>query len=285
LVLRVVARRAVTIARRDSRGVPAVPGDVEDAPGFDRKEMIMTSVPNVQAADIDSAFAQNEPPPPTPQTGAAPTNADLDRLLSKEIRTPKIVNGVVTCQNMEQIRTLARHYISASMVPKGLEGRSLAETEGRVMIAIEFGTSIGLTPLQCMQSVMIVNGRPVLWGDAPMSLVTRHNDYGGFESKYAGEGDDFGCTFTLSRILRGKTQTTSQTFTVGDAKKAGLWGKGGPWSNYPKRMLMYRARSFCIRDTFPDALRGAGIAEEFDEFVGASPDDQTRDLQAKLDKI
>jgi len=51
-------------------------------------------------------------------------------------------------------------------------------------------------------------------------------------------------------------------FSVADAKKAGLWGKAGPWQQYPKRMLQMRARGFALRDAFPDVLRGVISAEE-----------------------
>ena len=47
-----------------------------------------------------------------------------------------------------------------------------------------------------------------------------------------------------------------------DAQKAGLQGKSGPWSQYPKRMRQMRARAFALRDVFPDVLRGMPIAEE-----------------------
>jgi hypothetical protein len=47
-----------------------------------------------------------------------------------------------------------------------------------------------------------------------------------------------------------------------DAEKAGLKGKQGPWTNYPKRMLQMRARSWCLRDVYPDVLRGVHVAEE-----------------------
>src|SRR5690606_26021257 len=50
--------------------------------------------------------------------------------------------------------------------------------------------------------------------------------------------------------------------SVADAKAADLWGKVGPWKEYPFRMLRFRARSFALRDTFGDALRGLLSAEE-----------------------
>ena len=49
---------------------------------------------------------------------------------------------------------------------------------------------------------------------------------------------------------------------MGDAKKAGLWGKQGPWSQYPNRMLLMRARTYAYRDCFPDRMRGMLTAEE-----------------------
>ena len=47
-----------------------------------------------------------------------------------------------------------------------------------------------------------------------------------------------------------------------DAKRAGLYGKQGPWQQYPKRMLQMRARAWALRDVFPDVLRGVHVAEE-----------------------
>ncbi len=56
-----------------------------------------------------------------------------------------------------------------------------------------------------------------------------------------------------------------RTFSVADAKRAGLWGKSGPWTQYPDRMLQLRARGFAIRDVFPDALRGVMTREEAED--------------------
>jgi hypothetical protein len=58
-----------------------------------------------------------------------------------------------------------------------------------------------------------------------------------------------------------------RTFSQDDAKTAGLWGKQGPWSQYPKRMLQLRARGFALRDAFPDALRGIHSADESRDMV------------------
>jgi hypothetical protein len=59
----------------------------------------------------------------------------------------------------------------------------------------------------------------------------------------------------------GSTAVTAH-FSVLDAKKGGLWTKAGPWQTYPRRMLQMRARSFALRDCFPDILKGLISVEE-----------------------
>jgi hypothetical protein len=53
------------------------------------------------------------------------------------------------------------------------------------------------------------------------------------------------------------------------AKKAGLLAKGGVWAQYPERMLKLRARGFCLRDAFPDALKGIKSREEVEDYIDA----------------
>jgi hypothetical protein len=64
-------------------------------------------------------------------------------------------------------------------------------------------------------------------------------------------------------------QPVTIKFSVNDAKRAGLWNKQGPWTQYPKRMLQMRARGFALRDAFPDVLKGLISAEEAADY----PDD------------
>jgi hypothetical protein len=75
----------------------------------------------------------------------------------------------------------------------------------------------------------------------------------------SGEGDKLVATCTAIRV---GAEPVVRSFSVEDAKKAGLWGKAGPWQQYPKRMLQMRARGFAVRDAFPDVLRGLITAEE-----------------------
>jgi hypothetical protein len=79
-----------------------------------------------------------------------------------------------------------------------------------------------------------------------------------------GEGDNLTAVCEVQR--RGYPQPTVAKFSVADAKKAGLWGKSGPWSQYSGRMLALRARGFALRNAFADALRGLVTAEEAQDY-------------------
>ncbi|MNR13270.1 hypothetical protein D3C85_1296650 [compost metagenome] len=78
--------------------------------------------------------------------------------------------------------------------------------------------------------------------------------------EYIYETDD-GETATC-RVKRRGEEEQVRTFSMTDAKLAGLLGKQGPWTQYPKRMRQMRARSFALRDVFPDVLKGMPVAEE-----------------------
>jgi hypothetical protein len=56
-------------------------------------------------------------------------------------------------------------------------------------------------------------------------------------------------------------------------RRLDFWGKqGGPWTQYPRRMLQMRARGFALRDAFPDVLRGLVTAEEAADYTHVEPE-------------
>lgn len=128
--------------------------------------------------------------------------------------------------------------------------------------AIMFGMDLGITPVQAVQSIAVINGRPSIWGDLALALVRADSRCEDVEEAVVGEGDSRQATCIAKR--KG-SKPTIRTFSVGDAQKAGLWGKAGPWQQYPSRMLQLRARAFALRDAFPDILKGIAIREEVED--------------------
>ena len=153
-------------------------------------------------------------------------------------------------QTFEQALTFSNYLADSDMVPKDFKGKP-----GNCLVAIQWGMEIGLKPLQAMQNIAVINGRPSLWGDAVIALV-RSSPL----CEYIIEEDD-GHTATCKVKRRGEPEQ-SRSFSMDDAKAAGLLGKQGPWTQYPKRMRQMRARAFAVRDVFPDVLKGLPVAEE-----------------------
>jgi len=128
------------------------------------------------------------------------------------------------------------------------------------MLAIQAGSEVGLSPIQSLQSIAVINGRPTIWGDAAMALVQSSPVCEYIKEYVEGDGDALVAVCEAKR--KGYPSPTVVRFSVADAKKAGLWCKSGPWQQYPARMLTLRARGFALRNAFADALRGLITAEE-----------------------
>lgn len=144
-------------------------------------------------------------------------------------------------------------FLKSGMAPQSFK------TIEQVATAIVAGQEVGLKPWQSLQSIAVINGRPSLWGDSLPALVRASGACRRITETLdeAGEGATAICEAELS-----SGEVVRRTFSIDDAKAAGLWKKAGPWSQYPKRMLQMRARAFCLRDAFPHVLRGMHVAEE-----------------------
>jgi hypothetical protein len=170
----------------------------------------------------------------------------------------------------------------SDLVPKAFRGHP-----EDVLVAIQLGTEIGFAPMQALQSIAVINGRPSVWGDGFLALIMGSALYRDHAEYYEvavehrdpvtqqvrvvmAQRDGLGATdlkddrtCAVCRFYRrGKAEPVTRRFTVAQAKKAQLLGKDGPWQTYPDRMLLMRARSWAGRDCFPDLLRGIRTAEE-----------------------
>lgn len=168
--------------------------------------------------------------------------------MGNEIATAKQFD--LSPQSFDQALTLSQYLADSDMVPKDFKGKP-----GNCLIAMQWGMELGLKPLQAMQNLAIINGRPSLWGDAVIALVRSSP---ACEWVIETQTDDV----ATCRVKRRGEPEQERTFSRADAKLAGLLGKQGPWAQYPKRMMQMRARAFAMRDVFPDVLRGLPVAEE-----------------------
>jgi hypothetical protein len=178
---------------------------------------------------------------------------------SKEVAVRKVelVAGAsaraIVPTDFDGVWRLSQAIAASGMAPNGIK------TPEAIAVSIMHGLEIGLTPMASLQSIAVVNGRPSLWGDALPGLVRASGLCRYIKETIDGEGD--ARTARCETHREGEAESVVRTFSMADARKAGLAGKD-IWAKYPDRMMQMRARAYCLRDVYADVLRGLSVVEE-----------------------
>lgn len=164
----------------------------------------------------------------------------------------------------------AEYYDKPKHIPHSLiNGMDLLDiAASRARHIIQLGQEVGLQPGQAIASITLKYGKPLIAGDAQLALILNSG-----KAEYVREYTDFGELYDETNINPlfsavcetkrfGDDSPYIYRFSVQDAINADLWGIEGPWSTHPERMLKYKARSFCLRDKYPDVLKGLTHSRE-----------------------
>lgn len=151
------------------------------------------------------------------------------------------------------------------IVPKDYKGKP-----ADCFVAMQYGHELGLQPLQSLQSIAVINGRPTVWGDALPAIAFATGECEDFSE------DDTETIMQTNKAVctikrRGMATPFTAVYSKDQAVKAGLWAKQGPWQQHPFRMLQMRARAWAIRAAFPDKLKGVQAREEVEDYQEISP--------------
>jgi len=191
----------------------------------------------------------------------------MSNALTTQPATKQVVpigNRGIAPSSMDDLYRFATAVAKSGLAPKGIE------TPEAIFVALEMGLEVGLPMMAALQNIAVINGRPAIWGDAQLAVVRSTGELALFEEWYEEGGKRLprnpaaftDATSAVCRVQRHGYEPAETAFSVADAKRANLWGKAGPWTQYPARMLKHRARSFALRDQFGDALRGLRTVEE-----------------------
>lgn len=149
----------------------------------------------------------------------------------------------------------------------GLAPKDLNTTE-KVFIALQWGAEVGVSPMQALKNIAVINNRACMWGELLVALVRRSPLCKRLSHVYEGTGESRVCVVTGERA---GGETCEGRFGYQDAKRAGLLSKD-TYRNYSDRMFLARARAFVLKDLFADLLCGLDVAEEVQDI---EPSQQT----------
>lgn len=154
----------------------------------------------------------------------------------------------------------AQCYLQSGFAP------SAFKTPQQLVICWARGAELGLRPLQAIDGLTVINNRIGIMGDLALAMVRQTGELAHYEKAWEGQGDDLTCTVTLQRQ---GGEPHDYTFSVREAKQAGLWSRNPVWPQYPKRMTYYRALGFGLRDEFSDVLKGLYTSEELQDLAAS----------------
>lgn len=168
---------------------------------------------------------------------------------------------------INDLRFMAKAAKASALTPK--EYRMSAQT---CFMAIQMGKELGLKPMQSLTNIMVLHGKPCIYGDALPAIVLGSGLLEDYAEVY--DPEKGGGTYTCSAKRKGINMAFIGEFSLNEAREAGLYKdnpssaeRAMPWYKYTKRMLKMRARAFCFRDGFADVLKGINVAEEVQDYV------------------
>lgn len=178
--------------------------------------------------------------------------------------------AAIVPQTFDDVFRFSQVLSRSGLCPYGMD------TPEKVSVAILTGLEVGVKPMQAVQGIAVIGGRPCIWGDLALALVRSSPVFEYIKETYEGtppknwakpEGDELRFKAICVVKRKGEPEAEPQEFSIADAIQAELWMKRGsrgptPWVTNPKRMLKMRSRGFSLRDNFTDVLKGMPIAEE-----------------------
>lgn len=157
------------------------------------------------------------------------------------------MTGIV--EKLEAFTRLAEMLAKSSLVP--LKDGKDRMTKEDILFVVLAGDELGLEPLKALRGLTVARGKVSLAAETLVALVRRHRDV--CEYLRLVESTPEQATWEAKRV--GDAQPTRITFTMADAKKAGIAGSA-MYAKYPSQMLRWRGASAICKAVFSDLALG-----------------------------
>lgn len=171
-----------------------------------------------------------------------------------------------TFEGFELGKKMAQALTTCGLIPDNFKGN---QNLGNCMIALDLAARMGINPLQLMQGLYIVHGKPAFSGQFLGGLV---NASGLYKSKLKLEqvGIDGQPSFGYRAFAYDwdGDKITGPAVTMQMAASEGWVSKNTKWKTMPDLMLRYRAISFFQRVNCPELTFGIPVREEIEDVEG-----------------
>lgn len=158
-------------------------------------------------------------------------------------------------RTMDEAWEMATWFARSGMLPKHLIGKP-----SDILVTIAFGRELGLSPMQAIQDVYVVHGKPGVSADLAQALCISRPEVCLYFQMV--ESNERIATFETHR--KGNPTPTRLSYTVEEAKAAGLF-KNDVWSRFTARMLRNRAKSMLAKEVYPDLTKNVYDVDEVRE--------------------
>lgn len=153
---------------------------------------------------------------------------------------------------LAEVGQLAHAIANTDFVPKAMRNN-----EAAIAATILYGDEVGLSPMQSLAKIAVIDGKPSLAAEAQRALILAAGHSIWFED------------LSITRVtVVGKRSDADQiqrvTWTMDDAKRAKLDTKLN-WRTYPRAMLIARASAELARAQFADVIGGLAATEELED--------------------
>jgi hypothetical protein len=166
----------------------------------------------------------------------------------------------VNLSDMDDAWRFAVAIEKSGVAPKGMGAAA-------IFAVVQAGAEFGLSPMASLSNMKTINGRTGPMGKvAKAKVIASGFIHDQIRDEMVGQyGElEYCCRVTSKR--KGHSQATVTEFSIADAKRAKKWGSTGPWTDYPKQMLYYRALGFHLDKVYPDVMVGFVIAEALGDY-------------------
>lgn len=157
--------------------------------------------------------------------------------------------------NLDEAWRFSEALSRSELVPPQYQGKA-----ANVLAAFYMAADLGISAMQAMREIHVVEGKPSASSALKVALVKQSPLCLKWECV---ETTKEKATFTTQR--HGDLKPTTLTFTIQQARDAGLIKPKSGWEKFPENMLRARAASFLADLVYPDVVKGLRTTEEVQE--------------------